>query len=307
MPKNQTIYILGAGALGSLWAAKLSKNSKVKLILRCTTQKTHHLQLKEQEQSTKVSLPCESANSTNDLIDTLLVFTKSYDAVLAVSQLKNRLTPSSNIILFQNGMGSQQAIIKALPRQSIYAATTTEGANRSTKSNVIYAGKGETWLGRISKKESEPEHDTKTEQLASLLSSSTLDVFSTEDIWQRLWVKLAINCAINPFTALLNCKNGEIRENALFKSNIGPLCQELSSVIQLNKIELSAEDIRIKVEDVLEKTANNISSMLQDVRAGKETEIDFINGYIQTIANQQKLSLPVNAELLKRIKTQLNY
>ena len=304
MPKNQTIHILGAGALGSLWAAKLSKNNRVKLILRSATQKTHHFQLKEQEQSTEVSLPCESATSTNDLIDTLLVFTKSYDAVLAVSQLKNRLTPSSNIILFQNGMGSQQAIIKALPRQSIYAASTTEGANRSAKDTVIYAGKGETWLGRISKKE--PEHTTKTEQLATLLSSSTLDVFSTEDIWQRLWVKLAINCAINPFTALLNCKNGELREHTLFISNIEPLCQELSSAIQLNKIELSAEDIHIKVEDVLEKTANNISSMLQDVRAGKQTEIDFINGYIQTIANEHSLSLPVNAELLKQIKTQAN-
>ncbi len=304
MPKKQTIHILGAGALGSLWAAKLSKSNEVILILRNPTHKTHNYQFIEQELTTDVSLPCESATSTNNLIDVLLVFTKSYDTLLALSQIEHRLSPSSKIILFQNGMGCQQTLIKTLPHHRIYAASTTEGANSPTKGTIIYAGKGETWLGDISKEK--PECTIETEHLTALLSSSTLDVFSTKDIWQRLWLKLAINCAINPFTALLNCKNGEIREHQLFKSSITPLSQELSSAIQLNKIELSAEDIQTKVEEVLEKTANNISSMLQDVRAGKPTEIDFMNGYIQTIANEHTIPFPVNAELLKRMKTQFN-
>jgi len=299
MLNKPTIHILGAGALGSLWATKLSKNNNIKLILRNKHKNnTHNFQFTEQSNTTEISLPCETINNTSN-IDILLVFTKSYDTLSAVSLLKHRLTPSSQIILFQNGMGSQQGIVTMLPHCSIYAASTTEGANRPTKDSVVYAGKGETWLGSISDNQAQ---NIQTTQLATLLSSSTLKVTSTPDIWQRLWIKLAINCAINPFTALLNCKNGKIRDHDLFSSRIIPLCQELALAMNLNKIELSAEFIKENVDEVLNKTENNISSMLQDIRAGKQTEIEFINGYIDLVAREYGVSLPINLELLEDVR-----
>ena len=72
--------------------------------------------------------------------------------------------------------------------------------------------------------------------------------------------------------------------------------------MHLNQVELSAEDIKEKVNDVLEKTANNFSSMLQDVRANKQTEIEFMNGYIELIAQAHGISLPVNLSLLEEVK-----
>jgi len=300
MQNKPTIHILGAGALGSLWAAKLSKNNNIILILRNPLpNNSHSFQFIEQKHTTKVSLPSESATSTKQTIDTLLVFTKSYDTLSALTQLKHRLSPTSQVVLFQNGMGSQQEIIKALPHCSLYAASTTEGANRPAKDTIIYAGQGETWLGPLNHSQT---LKNQTEQLTELLSSSTLNVFATPDIWQRLWTKLAINCAINPFTALLNCKNGEIREHELFSSKITPLCQELSLAMHLNQIELSAEDIKIKVDEVLENTTENVSSMLQDVRAGKQTEVEFINGYIELVARENRASFPVNLGLLKEMR-----
>lgn len=305
MPNKPTIHILGAGALGSLWATKLSKNNNVTLILRNKpANNTHNFTFIEQDQTTEISLPCESATSSTNTIDTLLVFTKSYDSISAITQLKHRLSSSSKIVLFQNGMGSQQSLIKILPHYRIYAASTTEGANRTNQETIVYAGKGETWLGNLS--QDKTEDSSEAEQLATLLSSSTLDVFSTKDIWRRLWIKLAINCAINPFTAILNCKNGEIRDHSFFKSRITTLCQELSSAMKLNTIDLSAREIQTKVEEVLEKTTDNISSMLQDVRAGKQTEIEFINGYIEIIAKEHSLSFSVNAELLEEVRKQFD-
>ena len=299
MLNKPTIHILGAGALGSLWAAKLSKKNNVVLILKDKLKdNTHTFWLTEQSNTIEIPLPCETINNTSH-INVLLVFTKSYDTLPAISQLQHRLKPSSQVILFQNGMGSQQDILKLLPHHPIYAASTTEGANRPSKDTVIYAGKGETWLGLISRNQT---RHNQTAQLTILLSSSTLKVISTPDIWQRLWIKLAINCAINPFTALLNCQNGEIRDHELFSSRIMPLCQELTLVMSLNKIELSAEFIKENVDEVLKKTANNISSMLQDIRAGKQTEIEFINGYIDLVAREHGISLPINLGLLEDVR-----
>ncbi|UZE94985.1 2-dehydropantoate 2-reductase [Alkalimarinus alittae] len=305
MADKPTIHILGSGALGSLWATKLSRNNNVILLIKgsklSTSNKTHQFQFIDQEQSTTLTFPCEpsvSSSESNPPIDILLVFTKSYDTLSAIQQLKNRISPSTRIVLFQNGMGSQQAIAQLLPQTSLYAASTTEGANRPDPQTVIYAGEGETWFGAISTAHSLDE----PKKILSLLSSSGLKVFHTQNIWQKLWFKLAVNCAINPFTALLNCKNGELIGQPLFDTHITPLCHELSHAMKLNNIEASPAELQSIVEDVIKRTANNVSSMLQDVRATKQTEIEYINGYIESIAQQNNQYFPVNFSLLEKVK-----
>ena len=303
MADKPTIHILGAGALGSLWAAKLSQDNNVILLIKQTEEssKYHQFEFIDQDQTTTITLPCEySTPSLSDTapIDTLLVFTKSYDTLNAVQQLKSRITPSCRIILFQNGMGSQQEIIELLPNNTVFAASTTEGANRPDKQTVIYAGKGETWVGEISNQHNVNE----TLQVSKRLSSSTLKVTYSANIWEKLWLKLAINCAINPFTALLNCKNGAIIGQPLFDSNITALCHELSLALHINDIEKSGGEIQSIVENVINKTADNVSSMLQDVRVGKQTEIEYINGYIESIAQKSGYTFPTNLSLLEEVK-----
>ena len=323
MTDKPIVHILGAGALGSLWATKLSQNNHVVLLVN-PNQDSHRIssdspanlsnrsfQFIEQGQSSVVTLPCEpssdfSANTSNEMpsIDILLVFTKSYDTLKALQQLQSRLTPLSRIVLFQNGLGSQQEAANLLPSNTIYAATTTEGANRSDPNTVIYAGKGETWVGEISASQTQntTEINFDLERISTLLSSSGLEVSNTPNIWEKLWIKLAINCAINPFTALLNCKNGELIGKPLFDSLITPLCRELSGAMSLNNVDIMASDLQKAVEDVTQKTANNISSMLQDVRAGKKTEIEYINGYIEKVAQKNNGEYPTNLRLLEEVR-----
>lgn len=306
MAEKSTIHILGAGALGSLWATKLSSHNNVILLVKRGINHNqainyHAFQFIEQNQTTFVSLPCEHSSPRphdNAPIDTLLVFTKSYDTLQAVKQLKSRITPLSRIVLFQNGMGSQQEITHLLPHNTVYAASTTEGANRPDQQTIVYAGKGETWVGSISKQQN--KHDS--DKVSNLLSSSGLDVSYNANIWEKLWLKLAINCAINPFTALLNCKNGELIGKPLFDNSIAQLCSELAQAMKLNQFEISADELHAIVKDVIKKTASNVSSMLQDVRAGKKTEIEYINGYIEMVAQTSGLTLPTNLKLLEEVR-----
>ncbi len=298
MQSNTPIHILGAGALGSLWASKLSLNNNVVLLLKQQRyNNSYSFEFVEQNNRTTITLPCETAATSQTSIQTLLVFTKSYDTRPAIDQIKHRLRPDSLIVLFQNGMGSQQEVISLLPNARFYAVTTTEAANRPDKNTVIYAGKGESWLGNLS---NPVASDLKS--LLAKLSQSSLTLHQTPEIWQRLWLKLTINCAINPFTALLNCPNGEIRDYDFFRTRITPLCHELSEAMSLNQQAISAENIRSLVDNVIEKTARNISSMLQDVRSGRQTEIDYINGYIDEVAKQQQRHFPVNNELLQAVR-----
>lgn len=309
MTDKPTIHILGSGALGSLWAAKLSAKNNVVLLIKSSkinpNNKTHHFQFIDQDKTTRFALPCETSNASSAShapIDILLVFTKSYDTVTAVQQIKNRITPASSIVLFQNGMGSQQAITELLPSNTVIAASTTEGANRSNDQTIIYAGKGETWLGAISNNPRNNTQQEDTENVLNLLLGTGLSVFHSPNIWEKLWLKLAINCAINPFTAILNCSNGELPNHEFFNRKIKPLCQELSQAMGANHIEKSPQALEAIVTDVITKTASNISSMLQDVRAGKQTEIEYINGYIEMIAETTGRHFPVNLSLLEKVR-----
>src|SRR5690606_38854295 len=76
-----------------------------------------------------------------------LVATKSYDTLSALNAVAHRLAPDTAIYLMQNGLGSQEAVANQYAQYSLYAVTTTEGANRRSPDEIIHAGRGQTWIG----------------------------------------------------------------------------------------------------------------------------------------------------------------
>jgi len=281
------IHILGAGSMGCLWAAHLSHSNSVCFITRnqahdSSKQFTLYTPYTQHTAAYKVptlNIQDTTFQNTSTLdstgaIHTLLVCTKSYDALSALTKLKPKLSGHTKIILFQNGLGSQYDIIKAFPNNPVFAAVSTEGANRKSDTMIIHAGVGETQLGMLNLA-NKSLLDTCHQQL----TTSKLIVYKHPDIWQALWTKLIINCAINPFTALLDCPNGKVRQHDYFKQHWPSLKRELSSLLSIARYPINEEKIEKLVFDVMDKTQHNISSMLQDVRNQKPTEIDHINGF----------------------------
>ena len=122
-------------------------------------------------------------------------------------------------------------------------------------------------------------------------------------ILERLWGKLAINAGINPFTALLDCPNGEILESRLFLESIDVLCEELANLIAAEGLPPhSPRILRNDIERVARNTASNTSSMRGDVQNGRTTEIDYINGYVANRSRELGLTAPVNQMLTDRVK-----
>ncbi|MFH4134723.1 ketopantoate reductase C-terminal domain-containing protein, partial [Acinetobacter baumannii] len=87
-------------------------------------------------------------------------------------------------------------------------------------------------------------------------------------IYSATWRKLAVNCVINPLPALKGCKNGDLRH---YPQEGAAICQEVAAVMEREGIHTSAENLLFYVEQVIESTAENISSMLQDIRAQRHT------------------------------------
>ena len=300
------IHVLGAGSMGCLWAAHLSQQHSVNFL---TTRENHParqiftLSKPYQETSQDYQIPIVSPSSLPEEVSTLLVCTKSMDALPALMQLKDKITNKTKLVLFQNGLGSQFSIIKHFPDNAIFAAVSTEGANRRSATEIIHAGVGLTVIGLLNQLNTiEDKQETiVTKECFELLNSAELMVQMKKDIWQALWSKLVINCAINPFTALLNCKNGEVKSHIFFKERWPELRCELSNLMQAAGYPRSELEIEHTVFDVMEKTENNISSMLQDIRAKRLTEIDDINGFASTFLKSKNLSFTVNHQLWQAV------
>ncbi len=297
---STTWHILGAGSLGTLWASRLVRAGvPVRLILRddarlASYQAGPGLTLIEHGVEHTYPVIGETPDSPTP-IHRLLVACKAYDAQNAIAQLQHRLVPDAELILLQNGLGSQDAVAAQLPQARCIFASSTEGAFRDGDWRVVFAGHGYTWLG-------DTGHPTPPLWLDDLNAAGIPHEWSPE-ILTRLWRKLALNCAINPLTVLYQCRNGGLQEH---QCEVATLCAELAELLECSGQPAAAEDLHSEVERVIQATAANYSSMYQDVANGRRTEISYLLGYACEAATRHQLVLPhlqqVQARLIEHLR-----
>lgn len=288
-------HVLGAGAMGCLFASALTR-------ARCTTT----LLLRDATATDAVDLTIEEdgnsrqhrlkANYSGDqgYIAQLLVTTKAYDVLPAVSAVRHRLDRHSRVLLMVNGMGFGEQLQAQLPWLDTYQGTTTEGAFRIAPWHICHAGRGHTVIGRQGM--ASPPQWFNSWQAA--LDQCAWDA----DIDRALWRKLAVNCAINPLTALHSCRNGELASNPDLASQVTVLCREIARVCAAAGFQDIARDVATTVATVIRGTADNRSSMLQDVLQGRRTEIDYITGYLLAEAQRHGIDVPLNTRLYEGVK-----
>ncbi|MBB3242363.1 2-dehydropantoate 2-reductase [Pseudomonas sp. Tn43] len=292
-------HILGAGSLGTLWATRLARAGvPVRLIVRDSTRLQAYrtaggLTLVEHGEAQLYPVPGETPDS-DEPISRLLVACKAYDAVTAVARLAHRLTPNAELILLQNGLGSQDAVAKQVPQARCIFASSTEGAFREGDWRVVFAGHGYTWLGDAS-------HPVAPIWLEELSAAGIPHEWST-DILTRLWRKLALNCAINPLSVLHECRNGGLQQH---HGEVAALCVELTELLKRCGQPAAAQNLREEVERVIQATAANFSSMYQDVANQRRTEISYLLGHACKVASQHQLDLPHLSQLQERLTVHL--
>ncbi|MFI8223925.1 putative 2-dehydropantoate 2-reductase [Pseudomonas sp. NPDC085632] len=293
-------HVLGAGSLGTLWATRLARAGlRVRLIVRDAERLQRYeaaggLTLVEQGVESTYAVPGETPDSPEP-IRRLLVACKAYDAESAVARLAPRLTADAELILLQNGLGSQDAVATRVPQARCISASSTEGAFRDGDWRVVFAGHGFTWLG-------DAGHPVAPIWLDDLDAAKIPHEWST-DILTRLWRKLALNCAINPLTVLHNCRNGGLQEH---HCEVATLCDELAELLERCGQPAAAENLQQEVQRVILATAANYSSMYQDVANQRRTEISYLLGHACKVAARHQLNLPHLKQLQQRLITHLH-
>jgi 2-dehydropantoate 2-reductase len=225
--------------------------------------------------------------------DIILSCVKSYQVEGALSPLLDKLSPQCGIILMHNGMGSTEVLAPRLTeQQALLTMLTTQASLKINNQHIIHTGAGNSDLGLVQGKRETGELKKITETLNLAIGG----VYWADDIKLKQWTKLAINCVINPLTALNKVKNGELI-HAKYQPIIDTLLSEIITVAHCQHIHLDKQSLHQKITQVIINTAQNNSSMLQDVLNHRRTEIDYISGYLSRCAEINGVDAPENKKM----------
>lgn len=284
------ILIVGTGALGCLFAARLARAGyNVGMLgtwkhgldaIRAMGVRLVDAQGAEQRFAVHATDdPRECIGSKH-----ALVLVKSWQTERAACQLAQCLAEDGLAVTLQNGLGNRETLVQSLGKGRVALGITTTGATLLEPGRVKAGGEGPISV----------EWHPALGPLEEALQSAEFDVQTVEDARSLIWGKLVVNCAINPLTALLRVPNGELLERPSARMMMRALAGEAAQVAQAEGIELPFGDPVAAAEEVARKTASNRSSMLQDVLRGAPTEIDAICGAVVNIAQKHGVPVPVN-------------
>ncbi|MGY4879460.1 ketopantoate reductase family protein [Vreelandella aquamarina] len=297
-----THWILGPGAIGRLLAHSLAPFCEVVVIGRRALPAQQTLTTPEGEQKmqrlntfTAAGLATQ-APSPPDFVH---ITTKAMTAEVALASLAECLPPTTPLVLWQNGFLAQPRITEAWPGP-VLCATTTQGAYLAGDDGVVHAGRGPTFVGDL-----HHQHGALAQTLALAFIQAGIAATAVSDIRQRLWQKLAVNAAINPLVALKGVRNGELRDEA-YAGHVEAAVNEVAAILHAEGIQPpngghSRTAWLALVWQVVDNTANNKASMLQDVEAKRPTERDAILGPL--IQSAERHGLP--CEVVTRLNAEL--
>jgi len=292
------ITIIGAGALGNMLATKLSRNNQVKLIV-----KEKHTGLIENQEilfrdiegniiKSKINIGTEIENS-----DLMILCVKSYDAQILIQKLSNLDTP---LLLCQNGLKTMNYALNNIDEKRLSYLVTGNGISKIKTGISEHKGLGFTYLGNLSKSKS-----NLLQNISKNLKEENMDCKIVGNIEEFVWLKTVINSAINPIATLAEVKNGKLK-NPELNDEVKKLCEESSKVASSNGIKLPL-DPWIEINKIIEKTADNKCSMLQDLENNQQTEIDAINGELIRIGKKLSINTMYNQQIFSEINKLLHY
>lgn len=287
------IIVLGAGAIGSLYGAKLAPANDVTLIGRAehvAAINSHGLRIEGLE-SQVVRVRAATALDHLGPEALIILTTKVPDSAAALGSITSLVRDDTTILCLQNGIGSECIARAALGDRGIVLRGITQyGAIYKAPGVIQFMARGYTLI----------EQHERSAHLAGVLTTAGLDGRVSPNIGADVWHKLVVNCVVNPITAILGCEVGGIANPQLdpFKRLV---IDECIAVAAAEGISFHVDFAR-QIDDRF-RPSHNIASMLQDLRRGRPTEIDYLNGAVVAIAASHSLACPVNAALTAIIKT----
>ncbi|WP_175700026.1 ketopantoate reductase family protein [Burkholderia ambifaria] len=305
------IAILGAGAMGSLFGARLAEHGEAVTLIDVNDEHLDAIRRDglridddrgERRIRTLQAVRPEAANAAAGAapdapFDLLIVFTKSLHTCAALEGVHALLTPRTSVLTLQNGLGNVEALNTYVPLERILVGVTTWPADFAGAGHVRSHGAGTI---RMMTADGAPRSFAAA--VADALSRAGLACSLDADVWAAIWEKVAFNAALNTLCAATGCTVDQLGRDPEGPRLALAIAAETAAVARAKGVAVDGERIARNVEHAIREHRGHRPSMLQDVLAGRRTEIGAINGQVVAAARETGVAVPHVETLLALIR-----
>lgn len=293
----------GAGAMGGLFGAWLSRAGQDAVLVDVAekaVQTINDAGLSIEEKDGSVSTT--RIRSTTDPasvgpVDLIINFVKCYHTEAAISAAKPMLAPETGVLTLQNGWGNADRIARVVGRARVLVGLTYHSATLLGPGRVKHPGVGMTYIGELDGRET-----TRVRQVAAALREAGFETTLSPRILDEIWKKLALNACTLPTSALLRFFAHELVQYDGAKSVMSAILKEVVAVANAEGVDLDYEERWAAIVGLLERAIGAKASMLQDVEANRQTEIEVINGAIVGAGRRSGVATPVNETMVAMVE-----
>lgn len=295
------IAVIGAGAMGCLYGAYLSRKHEVTMVDSYRPQveaiQKQGITILENDGSRQQFDGVQAAVSgeLTGHMDLVIVFVKSTYTEDALAQNAALFEPDTLVMTLQNGAGNDRKIEKYVAKENVIIGTSKHNAVNLGAGTSRHPASGVTTIG------SNYGADDKVETVRKALEESGLSVAVSDDIQRIIWSKLLVNLSVNTFTAITETPIGYMIKNDYAWNFAKRLIYEAVEVAEADGTYFDRREALAMVHKVCEDAGDGYSSMYQDKKKHIRTEIDAINGAIVEQAKQYGVPTPYNTLIVDLI------
>jgi 2-dehydropantoate 2-reductase len=292
------IGIVGAGAIGLTFAAALASAHDVVVLARraAVAERIAHDGIALAGELEDEQIPVAATADASALADrdAVIVAVKSQSTAEALAPLRGILRPNALVASVQNGIENAEVARAALPGTRVVAGSTTQGAVALGDGRVRPIGRGVTTFER------DDAASPTSEELAAAFAAAGLEARVTGDAAAMLWRKLVVNAAINPLCALAGRANGAVVTDPDLQPLARALAAEAAAVALAEGADIG--DAWAIVEAAATGSMANRNSMLQDLDAGRPTEIEALSGAVVRRGRARGVPVPLTETVLRLVR-----
>ena len=295
------IMVVGAGSVGGFFGAHLAKsNPDVSFLLRPRTLeavKRNGLTIKSAKGNFTVHPPAASDPRQLATPDLIILAVKAYDLDEVMAQLEPVLAERTVILTLQNGIDTEDRIIARVQRDCVVGGVAFIYSKIVQPGVIEHYKRGGVAIGELMGHQSE-----RVSQIAEIFKEAGISCQLSDDIRKSKWEKMCWNCVFNPLTVVIDDKVGKALDHPEMAGVIREIVGEVAAVSAAVKVPL-APDMAEKVVKWTQELRDIHTSMYDDWKARRPTEIDYLNGYIVRVGRELGIPTPVNEALTAMVKT----
>jgi len=257
----------------------------------------HGLILETAEGTRSIALSARRVEQVEQPPDLLMVFTKSIHSKQAIESGRHLFGDDTWVLTLQNGLGNIEAIEALVPRSRIIVGTTTCPSDLLGPGRVRSLGQGHTRIFTADECAS-----SGLERICQALQQAGLQCELAPNIFAMLWEKLAFNAAVNSLTAATGLSMGGLGATAEGRELASTIAKEVVAVANRKGVAAQESVVLDTLITTMRDHAGHLPSMLQDLRAGRKTEVEAINGAVVREAQALGMSVPTTETLYRLVR-----